>query len=61
MSTCADCGAELPLKILTAAGGFYLATVCPACGPTTQETAYHPTYAAALADLEAKRRTLEAP
>lgn len=38
--TCEECGSPLPLKVCMSAGGHYLGTECPNCGPYSRETGY---------------------
>lgn len=38
---CIDCGAELPIQVLSSAAGYYIGFLCPHCGPYSRESGYY--------------------
>ena len=41
LTTCIECGAELPIKVCVSAAGYYIGFFCPHCGPYSRESGYY--------------------
>jgi hypothetical protein len=40
VETCFDCRADMEIKVLSSAAGYYLGFMCPNCGPYSRESGY---------------------
>jgi len=38
---CTECGAELPIRVLRSAAGYYIGFLCKKCGPYGRESGYY--------------------
>lgn len=52
VETCFDCRADMEIKVLMSAAGYYLGFMCPNCGPYSRESGYFPSKESAARALE---------